>query len=160
MPLSFFILGIVLVVFSFILLFFVLRKQNKLGMLGKPILSLDSGENPGLTLVSKVIPLVGRPDALIKNKGKVIPVEIKTGKTPATPHKNHVAQLMAYCYLIEEYFGTRPPGGYIRYPEKEFLVQYTDEARVKLQGLVEEVLRCKKNNQEFQCVHPYHNIQA
>lgn len=132
-------------------------RLSSLGSLQNKTISVDKKINPGLTLYSETLNLVGRPDYLIKESGKIIPVEVKTGKTPAFPHRNHVMQLMAYCYLVEENLGIRPPGGYIRYPGGEYKVSYTDKTKQELEKLVAEVSESKRKNKEFFCHHPYHN---
>src|SRR5688500_8591495 len=70
----------------------------------------------GATLISHKHHLKGRPDLLIKQGNGIIPVEVKTGKTPTRPYDSHVMQLIAYCVLVEETYGARPPYGIIRYP--------------------------------------------
>lgn len=155
---TFFILiASILVLLGIILLVIFQLRLSSLGSLQNKTISVDKKINPGLTLYSETLNLVGRPDYLIREKEKIIPVEVKTGKTPVFPHRNHVMQLMAYCYLVEENWGTRPPGGYIRYPEGEYKVAYTDNAKQELEKLVAEVSESKKNNREYFCHHPYHN---
>ena len=70
----------------------------------------------GGLLVSNKHRLKGRPDLLLKQGNVIIPVEVKTGKTPTRPYDSHVMQLVAYCVLVEENYGIRPPYGIIRYP--------------------------------------------
>ena len=65
-------------------------------------------------------------------------------------------QLMAYCLLVEECYGIRPEGGYIRYPKKEFPIAYTDEARNAVIALVKELTLYKESGKEFTCHHPEH----
>jgi CRISPR-associated exonuclease Cas4 len=71
--------------------------------------------------------LTGKPDYLVRQKGRLIPVEVKTGRTPATPHAAHIFQLAAYCLLIERVYGQRPTHGILHYPERDFAVDYTRE---------------------------------
>ena len=153
-----FIVAIIVIVLGLLYLLFLLREQKNLGSLGGSVVALDNGENNGLLLSSTSVPLVGKPDYLIKQGSVVLPVEVKTGKTPVAPHRNHIVQLIAYCLLVEENFGVAPLKGVIRYPEKEFEVPYTEKAKEKLQKLVGEILVYKKINQEFQCHHPYHQV--
>ncbi len=65
-------------------------------------------------------------------------------------------QLMAYCFIVEELYSIRPPGGYIRYPNKEFKIAYTDEAKESVKQLVAEMLHHKVANTQFSCNHPEH----
>jgi CRISPR-associated exonuclease Cas4 len=79
---------------------------------------------PGM-LTSRVLPLQGRPDYVVSRDGVSVPVEKKTGRTPRRPYDSHVLQLAAYCHLLEQADGVRPPYGVLEYPEKQFEVPYT-----------------------------------
>jgi len=79
----------------------------------------DTREMPGALLSARSLPLRGKPDILIDEGHAIIPVEIKTGRTPATPYPGHVLQVLAYCLLVEEHYRVRPPHGIIRYPARE-----------------------------------------
>ena len=139
------------------LLAFWFWQNSKLGVLKNKYIYADTEENPGEILFSKTLALSGKPDYLIKQNDFVIPVEIKSGKTPNEPYQNHEMQLMAYCLLVEENYGIRPPGGVIKYPHQEFKVAYTDEARNSIRELVGEMLLLKHSNKELKCNHPEHN---
>jgi CRISPR-associated exonuclease Cas4 len=76
-------------------------------------------------LTSKIMPLQGKPDYVVKLNGHYVPVEIKSGKAPRRPYDSHVQQLAAYCYLVNETYGVRPPHGVIAYPEHRFEISYT-----------------------------------
>ncbi len=76
--------------------------------------------------------LIGRPDYLIRQGEAIIPVEVKTAFAPRSPYPSHVMQLIAYCLLVEETFGLRPPYGWIRYRDRSFQVEYTPELREEL----------------------------
>lgn len=128
------------------------------GVLNKNRIYSDSDNKPGEILYSKTLSLSGKPDYLIKENNMVFPVEVKTGHTPNEPYLNHTMQLMAYCLLVEENYGTRPPGGYLKYPGREFKIAYTDEARDSIKELVGEMLLLKHSGRELKCNHPQHNI--
>ncbi len=83
--------------------------------------------------------LTGKPDYLVTENGKTIPVEVKSGWAPPEPHEGHVYQLMAYCLLVEQTTGVRPPYGIIRYRNRSFTVEYTREAEHQLRLLLEEM---------------------
>ena len=87
------------------------------------IKSSDSGKAP--LLVARHVPLQGRPDYVVERDGAHIPVEVKSGKTPRRPYDSHVMQLAAYCFLVQERYGTRPPFGVLAYPEQQFEIRYT-----------------------------------
>ncbi len=110
---------------------FSLRSKQNFGLKGENIYS-DTPDQSGETLYSTSLPLKGRPDYIIKSGKQFIPVEIKSGKTPHRPHSNHIAQLTAYCLLVEENFGVKPHYGIIKYPEKEFKVEYSDANKEEL----------------------------
>jgi len=105
----------------------------------------DSDSKPGEILEAKEIPLVGKPDYILKKNGEYIPVEVKTGNTPNTPYKNHLAQLFAYCLLVSDRFEKRPSYGIIRYPEKEVPLQYTETAEEGIKKTVEEIMKKKQS---------------
>ncbi len=110
-----------------------------MGSLQGKLIYQDSTQIPGSILESSLLPLIGKPDYLIKKKKSIIPIEIKTGKTPLTPYKNHVMQLIAYCHLVEENYGMRPTYGILKYPQKEFAIDYTSELEQALFDLVAQI---------------------
>lgn len=81
--------------------------------------------------------LAGKPDYLIKRWGYVIPVEVKTCRAPVEPYRSHVLQLAAYCLLVEEVYGHRPPYGVIHYPERTFSIRYTQALQDELLDTLE-----------------------
>lgn len=141
-----------------LILYFTFRQRVAHGVLRGNKIYSDTQLSPGEVLFSKRLRLAGKPDYLIKEAEHIIPVEVKTGKTPSSPYVNHTMQLMAYCFLVEEAYGIHPPGGYLKYPEREFKIAYTDEARESLKSLVSEILEKKRSGEELSCYHPEHNI--
>lgn len=132
-------------------------RQRKFGFMSGERVYEDTSTKPGFNLYAKSINLVGRPDYLVMKKGKIIPIEVKTGKTPPYPYGSHIMQLMAYCMLVEEYYGISPPGGFIRYPDREFHIAYTPTAREEVIAKVRELTLFKQQNTEMHCTHPEHN---
>lgn len=112
----------------------------------------DSPRHPE-QLQSRILPLKGRPDYIVERDGVWIPVEMKTGKSPAKPYDSHVLQLAAYCYLVGEKKGVRPPFGIISYPEREFEVPYTDQLENRL---VNNLLRMETHARLGDTVHRDH----
>lgn len=143
--------GVILLIYWFWL-------SRHLGVLTNKNVYTDSEANPGDLLFGKTLALCGKPDLIIDRDGMLIPVEIKSGRTPQEPYQNHTMQLMAYCLLVEENYGIRPVGGYLKYPHKEFKIAYTDEARNSITELVGEMLLLKHSGRELKCSHPQHNI--
>jgi CRISPR-associated exonuclease Cas4 len=129
-----------------ILVFWKMRKQKqKLGILTGERIYQDTEEQPGVTLYAISLPLMGRPDYLLKTKDGIIPVEVKSTPTPATPYFSHTMQVMAYCLLVEETYGRRPPRGILKYPDKEVSIEYTLDATASLRRIVHEMLAYKAN---------------
>jgi CRISPR-associated exonuclease Cas4 len=144
-------------ILGLILLFFWYLQNQKFGILNKKIIYKDTDQAPGQILFAKSLALSGKPDYLIKENNMIFPVEIKTSRAPLEPYENHIMQLMAYCLLVEENYGVRPVGGFLKYPGKEFKIAYTDEARESLKDLVGEMLLLKHSGKELHCNHPEHN---
>lgn len=69
--------------------------------------------------------LTGRPDYLVEQDGRIIPVEVKSAWAPAVPYDSHLFQLFAYCLLVERASGKRPPYGILRYRDRTFAVDFT-----------------------------------
>jgi len=89
------------------------RRRADLGLPEGPVVYQDAGEGPVKTLYSARYHLVGRPDQIVQEAGYYIPVEVKSGRTPRQPYPGQVMQLIAYCALVEENYGVRPPYGLI-----------------------------------------------
>jgi CRISPR-associated exonuclease Cas4 len=85
--------------------------------------------------------LTGKPDYLVRQGEQIIPVEVKTGRTPTAPRDGHIFQLAAYCLLVERTLGVRPSYGILRYPERTFAVDYTPELEEALLATLAEMRR-------------------
>lgn len=139
-----------LFLFGIFLLIFIFLQKKKLGLAGGTFLYIDSIKKGNKELLSATsAPLFGKPDYLIKQKDFIIPIEKKTGKTPDVPYKNHIAQVIAYCFLTEEHYGIRPPHGVIQYPNDTFVVEYENGAEHHLKSLIQEILFKKKNGRLY-----------
>lgn len=91
------------------------------------------------SLFSRKYLLTGKPDYLVEEKGRIIPVEVKSTATPSAPYLSHVLQLAAYCLLVEEEHGQAPPYGIISYPHRTFAVNYTPQLRDQLLATLAEM---------------------
>ena len=100
---------------------------------------LDNGKSE--LMVSERYGLTGRPDHIIKKDGVYIPVELKTGRTPRGPLFSHIVQVGAYCMIIEDTTGKRPPYGIVKYPEKSFEIEYTEDLKGIILKKRDELLR-------------------
>ncbi|HKG11913.1 MAG TPA: CRISPR-associated protein Cas4 [Pyrinomonadaceae bacterium] len=92
-------------------------------------------------LRSEALGLVGRPDYLIETDGGVVPVEAKSAAAPpgGRPRDSHVAQLAAYCLLVEDVLGLSVPYGLVKYRDGDVRVEYTPELRESALALIEEM---------------------
>jgi CRISPR-associated exonuclease Cas4 len=102
--------------------------QRRAGMSGSAfrVLYDDAiqGRPPERALVSHRHRLVGRPDFLIEGRDGVIPVEAKPLRRAGRPYASDLLQLAAYCLLVEETEGVRPPYGILRYAEQSWQVPF------------------------------------
>jgi CRISPR-associated exonuclease Cas4 len=73
----------------------------------------------------------------------MVPVEVKSRAAPrGGPPRSHIAQVAAYCLLIEEVTGRRPPFGILRYSDgREFRVPWEDRTRRWLSSIRRELDR-------------------
>lgn len=115
-------------------------------------ITYNDGGDAGL-LISNRYGLTGRPDYIIIRDEAHIPVELKTGRVPKGPFFSHIMQVGAYCILVEEAYGEAPPYGIVRYGEREFEVDYTDDLKSLVLQKIEEMRAAEKTGD----VHRNHN---
>lgn len=118
------------------------RKQHKAtGLPEGPIEAADMGQwQPNSrVLYDPRLHLAGKPDYLVRQNGVLIPVEIKTGRTPTRPYDSHVFQLAAYGHLVTVATGTTPPKGVLVYPEKTFEIAFTPDLQASLEETLTEM---------------------
>jgi CRISPR-associated exonuclease Cas4 len=92
---------------------------------------------PGETLYDAVLDLAGRPDYLVEIEGRLIPIEIKSGRAHAGPRRSHRLQVAAYCRLVEAVHARRPPYGILRYADRSYAIPYTGETDRELAGVLD-----------------------
>lgn len=76
--------------------------------------------------------LGGKPDALILERGRVAPVELKPSRESEEPWLRDVVQLAAYCLLVEETHENPAGYGYLRYANRTFRIDFTETMRATL----------------------------
>ncbi len=133
------VVGIGLLLLSLSLLWSAWRLRQHAGLPGGRVIYSDTRawrECPE-PLYSASVNLAGKPDYLVRRWKYVLPVEVKSGVAPDEPYRSHVLQLAAYCLLVEETYGLRPPYGLIHYPDRTFAVDYTGELEHELLDTVE-----------------------
>jgi CRISPR-associated exonuclease Cas4 len=105
---------------------------------------VDALDDKSEMLSSEKYGLRGRPDYILKRDEGLVPVEVKTGRTPKGPLFSHILQLAAYCLLIEENYKTQPPYGIIKYSEIEHEIEYDDGLKEILLTKLEEMRKIFK----------------
>ncbi len=90
-------------------------------------------------LYSRRYMLTGKPDYIVKDDGRLIPIEVKPNRTAPAPLPSDTLQLAAYGLLIEEEYGEHPPYGLLKYRDAVFRVDFGDELRGELLAVLEEM---------------------
>jgi CRISPR-associated exonuclease Cas4 len=135
------ILGLLLLFFALVL-FFISKQQRRLsGLPGGRVIYTDTRawgklEKP---LYDRDLGLTGKPDYLVEQNGRIIPVEVKSGHTPEAPYDSHIFQVAVYCLLVQKTYGKRPPHGIIHYPGRDFAVDYTSDLENTLLDLIADM---------------------
>ncbi len=130
---------LILIALGAFLMWHTATKRKSLGVPGGKTVYQDTVEKPGQLLYSRRLGLTGRPDLLINQNGLVIPVEVKTGKTPRQPYLGHMMQLIAYCVLVEETYDVRPEYGLLRYQDEELKIEFSKERETALLQILTEM---------------------
>jgi CRISPR-associated exonuclease Cas4 len=130
------------------LFWFSSRQRKKLGIPEGRLLyeDIDASGELRRPLYDAELDLVGRPDYLIRQEEELIPVEVKSGRSPKKPYDSHIYQLAAYCLLVTKNFGMRPSHGLIRYPERTFKINFTSELEQELRSLLQDLRRHSKTS--------------
>lgn len=93
-------------------------------------------------LFSRSHRLTGKPDYVLRERDRLIPIELKAARAPAGgPHAGHVLQLAAYCLLLAEREGQRPPYGIIQYADAAFRVDNSPGLERRLLDTLEKLRR-------------------
>jgi CRISPR-associated exonuclease Cas4 len=141
-------LGFVLLLIALVLLFISGHQRRLTGLPGGRVVYTDTRawgavEKP---LFDADLGLTGKPDYLVEQNGKFIPVEVKTGRTPQAPYDAHIFQVAVYCLLVHKTYGKRPPHGLIHYPERDFAVDYTPALESALLDLLADIRRDERRS--------------
>src|SRR5512144_2675391 len=83
--------------------------------------------------------LTGKPDYLVEQQDRIIPVEVKSRQVKQAAPDGHIFQMAAYCLLVARVFGKRPPYGILHYPNRTFAIDYTSELENTLLDLLAEM---------------------
>src|SRR4051794_30478863 len=127
-------LGLLLVVVS-------LRGRWRRGLGAGETVALDD-----VTLFSERLRLVGRPDRLVRQGGKLIPEEWKSSRRVSDGHR---LQLGTYFLLIEEEYGERPPYGVVVLGDGSRVeVKNTEELRGRVLAIAEKIREHRRKIRE------------
>ena len=133
--------ALVLLVLAVVFLLISGRTRKSAGLPGGQVIYEDTAnwEKVEKPLYDPVTQITGRPDYLVRQGKQIIPVEVKSGRTPESPYDSHIFQLAVYCLLVEREYGERPGYGIIHYERRTFSVEYTEELEDALLDLLTEI---------------------
>ena len=116
-------------------------QRRRLALPSGRVIHIDTARlrKPEGTLFSANYSLVGRPDYLINQGGKIIPIEVKSGAAPVVPYSSHLHQLAAYALLIREHFGQAPPYGILKYRDRTVEIPFTPNLLDTVKAVLEEM---------------------
>jgi CRISPR-associated exonuclease Cas4 len=136
---------IALAIFILALIFFwqSSKQRREAGLPGGRVIYSDTDgwgkvEQP---LYYQPLKLTGKPDYLVRQNKVIIPVEVKSGRTPESPYDSHIFQLASYCLLVEKTYGKCPPYGIIHYTDRDFAIDYTPELEFALMEMLADMRR-------------------
>ncbi len=121
------------------------RRAARLGLPSGRVTFIDTTglARPERPLYDRDLDLIGRPDYLMETPGGPVPVEVKSGRSPAAPYDSHILQLAAYCRLAQVSRGQRPPHGILRYADRTFAIDYTPGLENALLDALAEMRRAE-----------------
>ena len=102
------------------------------GLRGRVVASDSVVSRPSRSLRSAHHGIVGKPDYLVEEQGRIAPVELKPSRESDSPWLRDVVQLAAYCLLLEETEPRFAGYGYLRYANRTFRIDFTDRVRGEL----------------------------
>jgi CRISPR-associated exonuclease Cas4 len=141
-----------LALFIFILALYLLwranRQQKSTGLPNGQVIYTDTSlwDRSEKPLFYDQLNLTGKPDYLVRQNGFTIPVEVKSTWAPSSPHTGHLLQLAAYCLLVEQATGKRPPYGILHYQNRTFSIPYTPQLEAELLDSLAEMRRKERFN--------------
>ena len=109
------------------------------GLRGRVVASDSVLSRPSRALRSARHGIVGKPDYLIEERGRIVPVELKPSRQSDSPWLRDVVQLAAYCLLLEETEPRFAGYGYLRYAHRTFRIDFTDRVRGELLRTIAEM---------------------
>lgn len=135
-------LAAIFVLLAIFLLWQASRRQKSLGLPAGRIIFSDTrawGAPVEQALYDAELGLAGRPDYLVEQGDRLIPVEVKSSRVGDAPYDAHIYQLAAYCLLVQRTTGKRPPYGILHYPNHTFAIDYTPQIENSLLEVLENM---------------------
>lgn len=132
----------VTILFLALLLFWQANRQQKsVGLPGGKVVYSDTKDWGPVDkpFYDPLLGLTGKPDYVVQKGKQLIPVEVKSTRVTRSPYDSHIYQLAAYCYLVQQETGNRPPYGILHYPTRTFRVDYTEKLESALLELIAEI---------------------
>jgi CRISPR-associated exonuclease Cas4 len=144
----------ILIVVALALLWYASRQRKAAGLPAGRVIYSDTNrwgplEKP---LYDAQLGLTGKPDYLVEQGDRIIPVEVKSKRLGQAAPDGHIFQLAAYCLLVERVFGKRPPYGILHYPNRTLAIDYTPQLENTLLDLMAE-MREQERRQEVDRSH-------
>jgi len=127
-------LVLALLALGLLLLWLARRTRRAAGLPAGRVVAQDTlgPRRAGESLYDPVLDLAGRPDYLVEQGERLIPIEIKSGRSHAGPRPSHRLQLAAYCRLVESVYARRPPYGILQYADQTYAIAYTRDLEAEL----------------------------
>jgi CRISPR-associated exonuclease Cas4 len=108
------------------------RLRRRSGLRGRVVASDSVVSRPSRVLRSARHGIAGKPDYLVEEHGRIVPVELKPSRESNSPWLRDVVQLAAYCLLLEEVEPRFAGYGYLRYANRTFRIDFTPRVRREL----------------------------
>lgn len=131
-----------LLVLAALVLFWIASRQRRaIGIPAGRVIYADTSrwdkvEKP---LYDAYIGLTGKPDYLVEQSGRLIPVEIKSSRVSQAPYDGHIFQLAAYCLLSQRAFGKRPPHGILHYPNQTYAIDFSPQLETAVLDILADI---------------------
>jgi len=130
---------VALVVLAIILAWMSVRLRRRSGLRGRIVASDSVVSRPSRALRSARHGIVGKPDYLVEERGRIAPVELKPSRESDAPWLRDVVQLAAYCLLLEETEPRFAGYGYLRYAHRTFRIDFTERVRQELMRTIAQM---------------------
>ena len=151
-------LTVLLLIIALVLLWQARRQISATGLPGGRVIYSDTQKWGAVKepFYDSELGLTGKPDYLVEQGKEIIPVEVKSARTPYGPYDAHVLQLAVYCLLVERYYHKRPSHGILHYPDHTYRIDYTAELEQAIRATLTE-MRESEHQRE---IHRSHEIPA